>query len=41
MKKMIAAATLIALALGMFANEASATGGFCRSMGKEAPVCQR
>ncbi|GAB4232878.1 MAG: hypothetical protein Kow00121_60980 [Elainellaceae cyanobacterium] len=42
MKKIIAAATLIALALGAIASEASAAnGGFCRTSGQEAPVCQR
>lgn len=43
MKRILAAATLIALSLGVFASAASATGtgGFCRSLGGEMPVCQR
>jgi hypothetical protein len=42
MKKVVAITALIALAVSLSATQASASGGgFCRSMGRGMPVCQR
>ncbi len=41
MKRIIAIATLTALALGFSVSPAFATGGFCRGVQGSAGVCQR
>lgn len=42
MNKIVITAALVATVLGTFIAEANAaSGGFCRSMGQEAPTCQR
>jgi hypothetical protein len=41
MKKVVAITALVALAVSLSATQAAAGGGFCRSMGRGMPVCQR